>query len=339
VAGNFSDPAILNRVTASMSYTPGPDLPENERLHVDVKYQRHDWRGRYRLNDADFYDLFGPTKHSLKGYSLSVGHKRNIVYDLPRELTLDNELTYYANLDRLPYAQNVDVTYDTVLEEISRLTYSNTRSSLGAVDPEKGVKAEGILGLNYVHSELVPLVLASFDVGFPLPLTHSSIWLRSSAGMGFGSSDDVFSNFYFGGFGNNWVDNGSIKRYREWYAFPGVPINDIGGRTYARTMIEWNLPPIRFANVGTPGFYLTWARPAVFVSGISTNFGIAQPATPPAPGEPEFRRDVADAGVQFDLRFFAMHQLELTFSAGYAVAIESGQDDRRESMFSLKILR
>jgi hypothetical protein len=336
---NFSDPAILNRVTASVSYTPGQDLPDNERLHVDVRYQRHDWRARYRLNDADFYDLFGPTKKGLKGYSFSVGHKRNIIYDLPRELTLDNEVTYYTNLDRLPYAQNVDVTYDTVLEEISRLSYTNTRSSLGAVDPEKGVKAEGILGLNYVHSEFVPLVLASFDVGFPLPLTHSSIWLRSSAGMGFGDSADVFSNFYFGGFGNNWVDQGSIKRYREWYAFPGVPINDIGGRTYARAMLEWNLPPIRFSNVGSPGFYLTWARPAVFVSGIATNFGIAEPATPPAPGEPDFRRDVADAGVQFDFRFFAMHQLEMTFSAGYAVAIEAGEDQRRESMFSLKILR
>jgi hypothetical protein len=339
VAANFSDPAILNRVTASLSYTPGPDLPENERLHVDVRYQRHDWRARYRLNDADFYDLFGPTKRGLKGYSVGFGHKRHIIYDQPRNLTLDSELTYYANLDRLPYAQNIDVTYDTVLEGISRLTYTNTRSSLGAVDPEKGVRAEALLGVNYVHSELIPLFLASFDVGFPLPLTHSSIWLRSSAGIGFGDTEDVFSNFYFGGFGNNWVDQGAIKRYREWYAFPGVEINDIGGRTYARTMIEWNLPPIRFENVGTPGFYLTWARPAVFVSGISTNFGIAEPETPPVAGEPEFRREVADAGVQIDFRFFVMHQLEMTFSAGYAVAIEAGQDQRRESMFSLKILR
>jgi len=338
-AANFSDPAILNRVTASVSYTPNNDLPANERLHVDFKYQRHDWRASYRLNYADFYDLFGPTKHSLKGYSVGIGNRRNLIYDLPRQLVLDNEITYYANLDRLPYAQNIDVTFDTVLEEISRLTWTNTRSSLGAVDPEKGIKAEALVGLNYVHSQLIPLVLMNFDVGFPLPLTHSSIWLRNSAGVGFGDTEDPYSNFYFGGFGNNWVDEGAIKRYREWYAFPGVAINDIGGRTYAKTTLEWNLPPIRFGSVGTPGFYLTWARPAVFVGAVTTNFGISDPVATPAPGEPEFQRTVTDAGAQIDFRFFAMHQLELTFSAGYAVAFESRQDTLRESMFSLKILR
>ena len=50
----------------------------------------------------------------------------------------------------------------------------------------------------------------------PLPLKHSSLWLRSSAGYVAGDDrDEPFANFYFGGFGNNWVDHREEKRYRE----------------------------------------------------------------------------------------------------------------------------
>ena len=44
----------------------------------------------------------------------------------------------------------------------------------------------------------------------------------------------------------------------------------IGGRDFVKTMVEWNLPPIRFRRAGAPSFYLTWARPALFASGIET---------------------------------------------------------------------
>ncbi|MCB9250095.1 MAG: hypothetical protein H6613_16875 [Ignavibacteriales bacterium] len=70
------------------------------------------------------------------------------------------------------------------------------------------------------------------DYGFALPINHSSIWLRSSAGYSYGDRDEPFANFYFGGFGNNYVDNLPEKRYREYYSFPGVELNSIGGTNY-----------------------------------------------------------------------------------------------------------
>ena len=47
--------------------------------------------------------------------------------------------------------------------------------------------------------------------------------------------DDPFANFYFGGFGNNYVDHRDEKRYREYYAFPGVELNEIGGRNFVKS--------------------------------------------------------------------------------------------------------
>ena len=161
-----------------------------------------------------------------------------------------------------------------------------------------------------------------------LPLVHSSIWLRSSAGYSPGDRDEPFANFYFGGFGNNWVDHREEKRYREWYSFPGVELNEIGGTNYAKSMFEWNLPPIRFRRVGTPGFYLTWARPALFASGIVTNMD-ERPA----------RRVVSNVGAQVDFRLSMLSRLDLTLSLGYALAFEDGARARNEYMVSLKLLR
>ena len=55
------------------------------------------------------------------------------------------------------------------------------------------------------------------------------------------------------------------------YSFPGAELNEIGGRNFVKSTIEWNLPPWRFRRAGTPGFYATWMRPAVFVDGLATN--------------------------------------------------------------------
>ena len=57
---------------------------------------------------------------------------------------------------------------------------------------------------------------------------------------------EPFANFFFGGFGNNYVDHDDEKRYRETYAFPGAELNEIGGRNFLKSTVELNLPPLRF---------------------------------------------------------------------------------------------
>ncbi len=44
-----------------------------------------------------------------------------------------------------------------------------------------------------------------------------------------GNRDNSLASFYFGGFGNNYVDDGEIKRYRDYDSFPGVEIDELAG--------------------------------------------------------------------------------------------------------------
>jgi len=325
---NFSDPLQLNRVNLSAAYSPTTGLPSDERLHLRAEYQRYDWRARATYNDASFYDLFGPTKTGRKGYTVGLGYRRTLVYDEPKRIDLETDAMFAGNLDRLPQYQNIEVDVDRLFAFEAAIKGRDVRSSLGKVDDEKGQTWSVTVNGNQAAGQWFARLHGTVDVGVPLPIAHSSVWLRSAAGASPGSRDEPFANFYFGGFGNNWVDHGDEKRYRAYYAFPGAELNEIGGRNFLRSTLEWNLPPLRFRNAGTPGLYLTWMRPAVFVGGLMTNLD-ARAA----------RRRLTDVGAQLDFQLTTLSSLDMMLSVGGAVAFENGARPRRELMVSFKVLK
>ena len=109
---------------------------------------------------------------------------------------------------------------------------------------------------------------------------------------------------------------------------PGFEIDTIPGRNFHRAMLELNLPPVRFERVGTPAFYLSWARPALFVSYLTTNLD-----------DSLIRNEVSNAGLQIDFQFTILSRLDMTLSLGYAKGFgNSSIMDDDEFMASLKIL-
>jgi len=336
LSANFSDPLGLNSIRISASYSPDDDLLSTEKKHAEIEF-RHIaanatpfsgvWRAGLKFNDADFYDLAGPTEKSIKGVSYRLGFDKTLLYDEPRNLGLSVDLVHFNNLDRLPNFQNVDATFDELSRGVIDLHYENLRSSLGHVDDEKGLKWRFVTAVDHINGENIPKFFGNIDVGFALPLGHSSIWFRNAAGFADGTRGDPNAQFYFGGFGNNYVDRDEVKRYREFYAMPGFELNEIGGRSFVRSMLEWALPPVRFDNIGTPGFHLSWARPAVFVASLVTD-----------PDETSVRRNVNSVGAQVDFRFSVLSRFNMTLSFGYAVGLGEGVSSPKEFMASLKIL-
>ena len=99
---DLSDPLRLNNADISVSVSPERGLPARERVHVSANYERYDWHAHGTWNDADFYDLFGPTKRSRKGYSIGVGRGYTLIYDEPKRLDLEVNGRFAGNLDQLP---------------------------------------------------------------------------------------------------------------------------------------------------------------------------------------------------------------------------------------------
>lgn len=323
----FQDPLAFEQFLVTLAYSPAGDLRTPETWHANLEYKTPEWHFRYWHNDANFYDLFGPVDRSLRGDALMVGYKHPWIYDPPRQLDVTADLAYYTALDQLPGFQNVPATIDrNIVSAHAGLKYVNTTKSLGAVDHEEGWGWNLDLSEDYAAHEVFPKARAGLDFGYALPWNHSSLWLYTAAGAAGGNHLNPLTFFYFGSFRNNFVDNGEVKRYREYDSFPGFDIDEIAARNFVKSVGEWNLPPLRFSDVGTPSLFLSSLRPAFFAGVLFADPGQSTAKT------------YESVGVQVDWNFTVALRLPMTFSIGYAEGFVEGTPHRGQILASLKIL-
>ena len=324
---NIDDPLRFAYLGITAAYTPSTSLPSDQRGHVDINGRYEFWSAALSWNRSDFYDLFGPVKRSRKGYAAKVGYDWLVIYDAPRRFDVTFDLAYYDQIDTLPTAQNISTPFTRLVTGEVAARYTDVRRSLGAVDDEKGWSWALVYTGNRVNGEVTPQVRGELNYGFPLPLPHSSLWLRGAAGWANGDRNSTVANFYFGGFGNNYVDDKSIKRYREYDSLPGFGIDEVSALSFVRGMAEWDLPAYVFESVGTPGFHLRWLRPSLFAAGLWAD-----------PGNSSQRKQYESLGGQADLYFSVLHRYDMTLSVGYAVGLQGSQRKGSEFMISLKIM-
>jgi hypothetical protein len=325
---NFMDRIAINSLTLKASYSPNILIPQKQRFHLDLDYRYWFWNFRASWNKTDFYDLFGPTKVSRAGYMLYASYKNFFVQmKSPLEFEYNISAAMYGDLDALPAYQNVDVKVSKLYAAQADIHYSLMRKSLGSIEHEAGIDTRLILDGSYVADEFFPRGMITLDYGFLLPLRNSSLWLRSAAGIGSANRESVFSNFYFGGFGNNYVDHKNQKQYREPESFVGIDINEVPANRFAKLMMEVNLTPIRFKRLGFLYLYATHAQFSLFGSTLFAD-----------PDHDVHRRNLYNAGFQVDMEVVFFSLLKTTLSFGYGAAFEDGIKPRDQIMISLKLM-
>jgi hypothetical protein len=322
---DFGDSLGVSHVATTLSYSPGSSSALRDRFHFELAANYWDWRLSAYFNKADFYDLFGPTKVGRRGFGLVAGKKKTFIHESDRTLNLTMNLAGYSGLDRLPDYQNVTASHTRFIGGTTELAYSDLQKSLGAIEEERGAQWKVSAEMDDTFPKVFPRVWGEYTRGFLLPLRNSSLWIRSSAGAASGNASDPFANFYFGAFGNNWIDKGDFSRYREYYSFPGAKIDQIGAKSFAKSQAEWDLTPLHFRNLGTTKVYSNWARLALFTGALGAN---------PLGNQ---RTGHVDGGAQIDFRLVWFSQVKSTFSSGFAAARDDAGHTGTELMFSLKI--
>jgi hypothetical protein len=92
-------------------------------------------------------------------------------------------------------------------------------------------------------------------------------------------------------------------------------------------MLEWCVPPLRFEALGSPGFYVSWARPELFATALQTDLGNSA-----------FRSTAEDVGAQVDFQLQVMHRNPMMLSIGIAQGFGGGGRGTTEFMLSLQVL-
>ncbi len=324
---NFMDPIGLHTVRFTATYTPYHFLPDNQKFHLSLDYRYWGWQFNASWNRANFYDLFGPKKVSMAGYAFTLKYQKILKRFMPQMFDFYIQVGAYGGLERLPEYQNVQTPYTELYTETANIHYSNLRKSLGAVEPEQGFEWNFFINNYLAKGTFYPSLVTNQDFGFLMPLRNTSLWFRTSFGQSFGERRNALSNFYFGGFRNNWVDYQPPQRYREFISFPGVEIDAISAMNYGKLLTEINFNPIRFRKLGFLSFYSTYARFSVFGMGLWAD-----------PTYPEYRYEVYNAGAQLDFELVLFSLIKSTLSFGYARAFEKGFMPKDQYMVSLKLL-
>ncbi len=157
---NLADHLRQDQLSIAASYTPDEELDSDEKVHLDIELDHWNWLFRGTWNRADFYDLFGPTELSRRGWSVGYEFKDILVYDDPRFYRLETGGEHWGDLETLPNYQNVDATAPELTTAWAKIEFDHLRRSLGAAeDVEKGLKWELEGVLDYVNSDTIPRLL------------------------------------------------------------------------------------------------------------------------------------------------------------------------------------
>ena len=325
---NWQDRTGLSKINLFLAASPWSRYPGDQQSHGHLQWDYWNWHLDAAWNKTDFYDLFGPTKRSRAGYSIGISHQRKHTLQAPFEWSYGFGATHYGDLEVLPQFQNISTPLRSFQSMSASIGISKLRKSLGAVEKEQGY-IWSLDAYSYLaNGSLYPSMISSQDIGWLLPgIRNTSFWIRNSIGQSFGEAGSAFSNFYFGGFRNNYVDWQAAPQYRKAFAFPGVDIDALPARNFIKTMGELNLKPIRLRKVGTTWLYPTFIKPSLFGTHLMLN-----------PDDESFRRNVFNIGAQIDVELVLFSYLKTTWSAGYARKLENSYGPEEQWMFSLKLL-
>ena len=134
---DFEDPLRFSAIGITGAYSVDGKVPAREKGHLDIDYRYLGWHAGLSWNRSDFYDLFGPTKRSRRGYAASLGYDYPLIYDLPRRLDIRSEVE-----DQVAGEGVAQI----VIAQRRAAAIVDPRDSCGALQPAPGDVAVAVRG-------------------------------------------------------------------------------------------------------------------------------------------------------------------------------------------------
>lgn len=306
---HLADPLGVHDITLEAGVSPFNHQASAPRFHFKGHYE---YSRKYRLelehNAPSFYDLFNPRKAGLIGTKLTLGQTRYWKFDVPHKIKQATTLSLYKGLkavnDNLIRVSNPDfLVFET------RVSSENVRRAIASVDSEFGNKwavTLTALGMNPRAPEIGTGFHGEWSHFQTWAIPHNVLHAQLAAGYYRANEDLALGRFYFGGFGNQYLENKETKQYRAVFRFPGVPIYSLSSQRFVKIMLENNLPPLRFSHIGISRHLLSHVDASVFTQGLLAD-------------SPQSMAWL-NLGAQVNLVFTHWFNLESTFSAGVASA-------------------
>ena len=274
---NFSDPLQFNRASSSAPPTRRTrTCRPSERLHLDGRLRaRYDWRARRRVQRRRLLRPLRSDQGRPQGLR-ALGRAAHEPARVRRAAAPRPRRQWHSlagNLDRCRTTRTCPSTSidsytvtATLLVRATSATRSATWTTRRAHVASAGARRRSSTARS-CRAARPPTTGAS---------ACRSATRRSGCAAPAGFSprdrDDPFANFFFGGFGNNYVDHARREALpRVLRASRARSSTRSAAATSSRPRSSGTCRRGASAASARPGFHATWLRPAVFVSGLATN--------------------------------------------------------------------
>jgi hypothetical protein len=325
--GHIADPLYVHDLTFEVGFTPDPPNKVAPRFHILGKYEyKRKIKVNLEHNASNFFDLFNERKRGMIGNRITLGYSFFWKYDIPHKIKQVSEVSFYTGIEAInDNLVRVSIPDFTVLQSV--LNSSDTRRAIGSVDAEQGTNwslTAMYFEIGSKNLEFVGGGHAELELFMPWMWAHNVLQLKFSAGYRQTQRDVAIGYFYFGGFGNRYVEPAQVKQYRKVFRFPGLSIYSLPTDRFGKVMIEHNLPPLRFGNAYLGQHYLSYIDFSWYSQGLVINS--------------PYDKNWVDLGAQLNFHFKHLYNFDTAISFGAARAW-SGNSRTDEFFISLKLFK
>ena len=328
IYANFADPFSFHKMNLEMGVSNFNSTPGMPDFHFKGRYDyKHKYYAELHHNASSFYDLFNKRKSGFIGTNLKLGHTRFLKYDMPHKIEHHTELSIYRGAKSI-HDNTVPVDNPDFAVFESSISSKNVRKALGSVDNEFGSEWKltvSTLGMSPQKPQLSGGLYGEWGQFLTWMRPHNILHVKAAAGYVYGRKNLFLAKYYFGGFGNQYLENKPVKQYRDVFRFPGIPYNSLYGDYFTKIMIEHNLPPLRLSGLKLGQHFLSYIDASWFSQGLMTN----------GPGANQW----VNLGGQVNFVFSHWFNLESTISIGAARAWNNLGASSQEVFVSLKLLK
>ena len=224
---NFSDPLQLNRLSVARRYSPGGDLPSAERVHVHAELRALRLARRAPRCNAPTSTTCSDRPRSAARATTSLRRPHEHA-DLRRAAAPRSRHRAARSPATSTGCRSTRTCRSTSIGcyDASRRRWPTATCATRSATWTTRTGAQLVGGRPEATSSTARLVPQLFAARYDRGVAAAA---RPFVGVARGRrpasrraiAHEPFANFFFGGFGNNYVDHGDEKRYREYYSLPG----------------------------------------------------------------------------------------------------------------------
>jgi hypothetical protein len=316
----------LNEHTLSLK--TGISKPESPDSGYDFHFNAsYDYMNRFQIGvqrmPTSFYDLANRRDVRRVNNGIFTAYNKYWVYDRPKIMTQWFSLGW----NQWKYDDFGNESTEETLSYGTGFSGINQRSTIGSVDAEKGYQWNVNLRKTHLTDDFATdstTLFGEFNGFTPVFVPHNIFRVQTAAGQSWGDLIGE-SLFYFEGFGNQLLEEGTNRRYRQMENFFGLGDNSQIADRFAKFTIENIFPSVKIGQRFGDS-YLRRADISVFHQRLYSEFE-------------DTSAQYYNLGFQSNWYLTNFYTVDATLSLGFARAWEQAGDAYDEFFLYIKLFR